>query len=130
MAEKLAFEMSNPIDWENKKCVICTFSLDTDIRSIQTSRDEITDIDFITRKENKILRNICSKEPENTSNLLTMKQYYKVFKEVFILRNGKYKHRKKGKWEGLENKLAEDVCKEDYAEYENLQDLFSAIYRI
>ena len=31
MEEKIAFEKSNPIYWENRECVICTFPFDIDI---------------------------------------------------------------------------------------------------
>lgn len=48
MEEKIAFEKSNPIYWENRKCVICTFPFDTDI---QARSDEMPYIGFTIRKE-------------------------------------------------------------------------------
>ena len=53
IAEKSCFEKSNPIEWDNWKCVICTFPLDRDVRSPQAGRYEMTCMDFIIRKEYK-----------------------------------------------------------------------------
>ena len=62
VAEKITFEKSNSVDWENKKCVIFTFPLDTDICGPQTNRDGTTYMDFIIRKDYKFLRDIYPKE--------------------------------------------------------------------
>ena len=35
MVEKITFEKINPFDWENGKCAVCTFPLNTDIRGLQ-----------------------------------------------------------------------------------------------
>ena len=86
-------------------------------------------IDFIIRKENTFLRNICPEELlEN--NLGTLEQYHKVsqkFIKIFVLLNRKYKNEKKHKWEGIEDQIVKDACREDCVEYDNLQNLFSAI---
>ena len=37
----------------------------------------------------------------------------------------KYKYREKGKWKDIEEQIEEDLCREEYAENENFQDVCS-----
>ena len=57
-----------------------------------------------------------------------MEQYYEVLERIFkafILLNVKYKYREKGKWKDIEEQVEEDLCREEYAENENFQDVCS-----
>ena len=107
MAEKIAFEKSSPIDWENRKCVICTFLFDADTQGPH-ARNKMPYMGFSIRKEHIFLKetSIPKELLESTSNLGTLEQSYEVFEKfikVFTLLNGKYKYRKKDELEDIED---------------------------
>ena len=82
---KLEFE-KKPIDWQNDTCYLCKFKLDVMPTNHETADQEMTYGDFIIRYEHKFLRNIFDPEIlKNSSNLLSLKDYYAVFRKVISL---------------------------------------------
>ena len=77
---KKQYESENPIDWENGRCVLCTFPLDANPTMLKNQN--MTYGDFVIKKEHMFLRNTFSKEQLcESSAISTFESYHKHFIE-------------------------------------------------
>ena len=77
---KMQYQNENPIDWENGRCVLCTFPLEANLTNHQNKHMSYGD--FVVRKEHMFLRNIFSKEQISKSAAIsTFESFHKHFIE-------------------------------------------------
>ena len=77
---KMQYQKENPIDWENGRCVLCTFPLEANLTNHQN--ENMSYGDFVVKKEHMFLRNIFSKEQLSKSLAIsTFESFHKHFIE-------------------------------------------------
>ena len=77
---KMQYQNENPIDWENGRCVLCTFPLEANLTNHQNK--DMSYGDFVVKKEHMFLRNIFSKEQLSKSPAIsTFESFHKHFIE-------------------------------------------------
>ena len=80
LESKNEFEKENPIDWENRECVLCRFPLEANPTT--SENEKMSYGDFIIKKEHMFLRNIFSKEELlKSSSIATFESFHKHFIE-------------------------------------------------
>ena len=81
LSKKFQHEKNNPIDWENRKWIICNFPLEINTKdSIETTAKEMSTLYFVIRKEHKFLRNVLSEsKSKEYVPLESLTSYYYTF---------------------------------------------------
>ena len=79
---KIQYQNENPIDWENGRCVLCSFPLEANLTNAQNNNDTMSYGDFVARKEHMFLRNVFSKEQlSKSAPISTFESFHKHFIE-------------------------------------------------
>ena len=74
----MQYQKENPVDWENGRCVLCTFPLEANLTNHQN--ENMSYADFVVKKEHMFLRNIFSKEQLSKSlAIFTFESFHKNF---------------------------------------------------
>ena len=82
----MRFEIQNPINSKENKCVICKFPLKLEPTNYLTPDNEMTFGDFIIRFEDKFLRNIYTIEQiESSDQINNLKIFYEIFNSYIAI---------------------------------------------
>ena len=80
--QKIHYKRQNPIDYQNRKCVICKMPLKVSPTNPKTEDEQMTYGDFIIRYEYKFLKNIYTqKQLEWSEDLISLEAFYEAFQK-------------------------------------------------
>ena len=83
--KKQLFTRNNPIDWSNKRCVICNFKLAVSLNEVHDTDKLTTWYDFTVQKEHLFLRNIYSEqELKQSERIKDLKQHFEAFLHAIL----------------------------------------------